>query len=488
MKGKVLFIIHDNYQEDNVFPIGPGYLAAVLRQAGADVSVYCMDIFHYTNEELAQYLSEHEFDLIGIGFMAPRFNRTVVGVCKVVNENKKNAWLVLGGNGPTPIAEYCIEQTNADVTVLGEGEETIVELLECKLNSPESISEVQGIVYWVGKQVVQNQRRKPPKLDTLPLPAWDLFPMDKYTTCLKVPRMKEADIVFPMITTRGCISKCSFCYRMESGIRIRKPEHIIEEMKDLHKKYGVTYFIFFDELSVISKKQILKFSSMIKENFEDIRFYMNCRVDVFDDEIACAMKEAGCALINIGFESTDQNVLDLLGKRVTVEQNINAAELALKYDMAIGLNVIWGLPGDNERTLRENTEFIKRYNRYDQIRTMRPVSPYPGSPLYYLAIQKGLLKGPADFFAKFKNADLYMVNFMGIPEKDIYEMLFDVNKDLILDHYRHTSNDMEEADRLIQQFYNLYFKGNVSLAGPRHDDKLPFNSKRDKKMQGTLHG
>jgi len=83
-----------------------------------------------------------------------------------------------------------------------------------------------------------------------------------------------------------------------------------------------------------------------------------------------------------------------------------------------------------------------------------------------------LLQGPEDFFAKFKNADLYMINFLNIPEKDIYQMLFEVNRDLTLDHYHHTNGDMEDANRLIEKFSNLYFKGELNFDGPRHYLKL----------------
>jgi hypothetical protein len=89
VEGRVLLIIHDNYQEGNVFPLGQGYLAAILRDAGANVSVYCMDVFHYTNEQLADYLFNNEFDLIGVGFMAPRFKRTIVELSRVISVHKK---------------------------------------------------------------------------------------------------------------------------------------------------------------------------------------------------------------------------------------------------------------------------------------------------------------------------------------------------------------------------------------------------------------
>jgi radical SAM superfamily enzyme YgiQ (UPF0313 family) len=467
-KGRVLFIIHDNYQDDNVFPLGVGYLAAVLRKYGANVSIYCQDVFHYTNDELAEYLKNHEFDLIGLGFMAARFKMTVKGLCEVINNHKKNAWLVLGGHGPTPIPEYILETTQADVVAMGEAEETIVELLHCKLNHPDKISDVKGVAYRIGKKIVVNERRKPvTKLSSLPFPEWELFPMEHYTTCLKFPGMNEGDKAFPIISVRGCINRCSFCYRLEKGIRNRDLHDIIEEIKILNNSYGINYFYFVDELSIPSKKRIFEFARLLEKNKLKIMYRMTCRVDIFDEEIAKCLKDSGCMLLNIGFESTDQNVLDMMKKNVTVEQNIRAAEIANKYGIGLYLSLIWGLPGDTEKSLRNNVEFIKKYNTYDQIRTIRCVTPYPGSPLYYEAIRKGLLTGPKDFFEKFKNADLYMVNFMNIPEKDIYQMLFEVNRDLILDHYKHTNGDMEAANRLIKQFYSLYFKEDLNFRGPR---------------------
>ena len=197
---------------------------------------------------------------------------------------------------------------------------------------------------------------------------------------------------------------------------------------------------------------------------------MDCRVDLFDEDIAKALKDSGCVFLNIGFESTDQAVLNLLDKRVTVEQNIKAAEIAKRHGIGLGLNFIWGLPGDSEKSLRDNVEFIKKYNQYDYVRTIRPVTPFPGSPLYYEAVRRGILQGPDDFFKRFKNTDLYMVNFMNIPENEIYQMLFEANKDLIMDHYRHTNNDMEAANCLIDQFYNLYFNDDYAFKGARHYD------------------
>ena len=135
------------------------------------------------------------------------------------------------------------------------------------------------------------------------------------------------------------------------------------------------------------------------------------------------------------------------------------------------MNFLWGNKGDNAESLRKNVEFIKKYNTYDQIRTMKPPTPFPGCELYYEAIKSGLLSGPDDFFNKFKNSELLTVNFTDMPKDDFYKLLFEANKDLITDHFMHTTKDMASAEKLIQDFYSVYFEGKTAFSGPRHYEK-----------------
>lgn len=470
-KGKVLFIVHDIYQEDNCFPLGVSYLAAVLKKQGYKVRICCQDVFHYSNKELAKvFLKNENYDLIGIGFLAARFRETILDLCATVNEFKKNAWLVLGGHGPTSIPEYVLKKTKADIATLGEAEETIVELLRCKLENGD-LSQIKGIAFRNNDEITINERRNPIRdLDSLPFPEWSLFPMKKYT-CLEFFGMDKGDKALGILTSRGCINRCNFCYRMENAIRLRNIENVVEEMKILKKRYGVNYFSMHDELFVFPKKRVFDFYQALKENNLKIKFNCNARVDIFDKEVAICLKKSGCTFLNFGMESSDQNVLDLMHKNTTVEQNIQAAEIAREIGIGLGLNFIWGNKGDTEESLRNNVELIKKYNTYDQIRTIRPVTSYPGCELYYEAIEKGLLAGPEDFFNKFKNSDLLTVNFTDIPEEKFYKLLFKANKDLIIDYFIHTTKDMVKANRLIKDFYDLYFKSKTHFRGARHYNK-----------------
>ncbi|MBN2452646.1 MAG: B12-binding domain-containing radical SAM protein [Candidatus Omnitrophica bacterium] len=471
--GRVLLIIHDVYQEDNIFPLGPAYIASALKASGAEVTVACQDVFHYSNEELVRrYLQNGSYDLIGVGFMAARFKETVLDLCEVINQYKGGAWLVLGAHGPSSIPEYMIKTTGADIVAIGDAEETMVDLLKCKIAGGNDISNVDGIAFRSGDGVVVNKRREPSRqLDRFPFPAWEIFPMKDYADCVGLKGMEEGGKVLAVITGRGCTNRCNFCYRMESGIRLRSINNVIEEMKILYQQYGVRHFNMQDELFISSRRRLLEFRDALKSAGLKITFNCDARVDIFDEEIAHTLAECGCVFLNFGLESSDQNVLNAMGKRTTVEQNIKAVRIAKKTGVGIGLNFLWGNIGDTEASLKSNVRLIRELNTYYHLRTIRPVTPYPGCDLYYEAIRRGLLSGPEDFFERFKNSDLLTVNFTDIPEKQFYESLFNVNKELIIDHYEHTAGDMKEANHLIEQFYNLYFKGEYKFRGARHYDR-----------------
>lgn len=376
-----------------------------------------------------------------------------------------------GGHGPSSIPDYMLRQTGADVAAIGEAEETIADLVNCKV-SKGNLAAIKGIAYRDGEKVYINERRSPVKdLNSIPFPAWELFPMEKYTTCSIYPGQEESERSLSMITTRGCTSRCSFCYRMERGIRWRSMDNVIEEMKTLISKYGVSYFLIADELTFFNKKRVFEFEEAVKKNGLKIKYYCDVRANFIDKEIAESLKRSGCQLVNIGFESMDQKVLDRMEKGTTVEDNIRSAELCNETGLMMGLNVMWGNPFDTGDSLWKLVDFLKKYNTYGQIRTIRPVTPYPGCPLYHDAIEMGLLKSPEDFFDKCKNSDLITVNYTDMSTEECHRLLFAANTDLVLDHFLKTKGDMKEAKKLIDAFYGLYFAKEYKFRGARHYDR-----------------
>jgi len=458
MSSDVLFLISDNYQEDNQFPLNIGYLAAVLEKNGYSIEIYCMDVYHYTNEDLVKKLQENEYKIIGLSFLAARFKETIIDLCETINKYKKNAWLILGGHCSSAIPDYILKKTKCDIVVVGEGEEVILDVMRNKKNNILK----EHIIY---ATPIKN-------LNSLPYPAWHLFPMDIYTTNIVFPGMNKGDKSFQMITSRGCNNNCDFCYKMIKGIRLRKLEDVINELRILRDRYGINTIRFQDESFLISKKRIRRFAELLKKSNLKIKFTANARVDIIDEDIALLLKEIGCILLNIGFESSSQEVLNHMKKNSTIEQNEEVLKICKKIDLGYGPNFIWGYPEDTKETLINNAKLTKKYNTYMQLRTIRPVTPYPGCKLYYEAISKGLIKDAEDFFDKFKNSDLITVNFTRYSDDECYKMLYDINTELVKDYYKHADlplhNKLFDSASMIQKLYKLYFEKDVRFRGTRH--------------------
>lgn len=482
-KGKALFIIHDVYQDDNRFPFGPAYLAAVLRNNGYEAQIYSQDVFHYSNEELADFLDENNFDLIGLGFLAARYAETVRPLAKVINEHKKKAKFVVGGHGVTPIPDYILVDTNADFAVLGEGEEAIVLLMDAIING-KSLDAIRGIAYRTGGQIRVNLRAEPVKnLDSLPFPAWDLFPMEEYATCYKFPGSSPGERHLSVLSSRGCVNRCSFCYRMEEGIRMRSIENLFKELKFINSEYGVTYFIFDDEMFVPNIARMRELVSIIKRLGVPIKYSCSARVELGKNkEILKMLKESGCQLLNYGLESLDQNVLNLMAKHTKVEDNIVAVQNTIEAGIHPGLNFIWGNPGDTLESLDKIVNFLIKYDTLGQFRTVRPPTPYPGCPLYYKAINEGKLAGPEDFFEKFNNSDRLTVNYTDLADNEVHNAFFKANSILIKNHFdkrvKLFNENKEECDLKAKQttesFKNVYFPltlEDLKFRGARHYSK-----------------
>ena len=470
-QARILFIIHDVYQDVNVFPLGIAYLSSSLEKKGHKVDIYCQDLYHYPNEDLAEYLYNNDYDIIGVGFLAARFNETIIDLCNVINRYKKKAWLVLGGHGPSPIPEFVLRKTNADVVAMGESEETIVEVVKEKINNTCCLSSIKGIAYRDKEKVSINERRTSvPDVNAISLPAWNLFPIEDYKKNVKIMGQKKDEYSLVALSSRGCINKCNFCYRMENGIRIRTIDNFVQELKYLKDEYQINNFIFDDEMFILNKKRLIAFEKALNKYDLQIRFFCSARVDIIDKEVVNILKRCGCSTISIGLESLDNNVLRMMNKNTTCEDNIRAGEIILEAgDIYVSLNFLWGNIGDTEKSLNKIVSFIKKYSTYQEIRTIRPPTPYPGSELYYYAIKQGKLKGPGDFFNKFINSDLYMINFTDIPIRTFYDLLFSANKELLIDYYTHTGGDMDLCNNLIKDFKDLYDGKNVKFRGSRKD-------------------
>ena len=482
---RILFVVYDNGSYDHNFPMGLGAIGAILKRDGHEISVWNQDMNHWPDEYLKEYLDKNKFDLVVVSLIAGYYQyQKMLGLSKAINSSKQRPTYVVGGYGPTPEPEYWLKKLECDIIGLGEGEITMSELVKT-LDNHEPLEQVPGIA-WIDASGKLKETPRPPQvedLDSLPWYPYELFPMEYYRL-LQAPRASATDFVMPMMSARGCTFKCTFCYRMDPGYRKRSPEALLDEVEYLHKDYGITRITFQDDLLMSSVEHTISVCREFEKRKLPVTWDCNGRLNYCSKELLQYMAKVGCVYINYGIESMDQKVLNTMKKGLSPKTITQGIEWTLDVGISPGLNFIFGYPDDNMKTIQKSVDFLLKYDDFSEKRTIRPVTPYPGSPIYYDAINKGLLDkdNPAkDFYEnKHLNSDLICTNFTKLTDDEFYECLQSANKQLMENYF-----DNQKENTLAQIDY-LYTTQDTSFRGFRgmHDDGTADKAKeKDNNLQ-----
>lgn len=455
--------MYDNQSAKNHMPLGPCYVASYVKSEGySDITYYNQDVYHYPEEHLTQYLCDNKFDIAAVGFAAGYFQfKKVKIICEAIDMAKNRPFIVLGGHGPTPEPAFFIDQMKADAVVMGEGEIPFLNLVRA-LDRQTSLKNVKGIAYRQDSSVVVNERAEPIKdLDTIPFPYYEILPIEFYVKTEFYGKLPTDRMIY-MVSSRGCNYRCNFCFRLEKGIRFRSAENIVEEIKKYKKDYHVNFIGFMDELFMFSKKRVFELTEAFLKAELNIKYFCTGRVNIATAEILEMMKRSGCVFIDFGVEQFDNSALTAMNKRQTEEDIVRTIETAHQVGIPVLINMIFGNLGDTRESLKKTLALFKKYNDFGDLRTIRPVTPYPGSPLYYHAIKEGLIKGPEDFYQKHRNLELLTANFTDIPDDEFYQLLMEANEEIITDYYMHMK------DKAINAFRKVYYENDFDFRGTRH--------------------
>ena len=459
---KILLVVYDNGSYIHWFPQGLAYIAAVLDREGYEIEVYNQDFHHYPDEHLTEYLNKNHFDVVCVSIIAGYYQyRKLLTISTAINSSKNRPLYIIGGHGPSPEPDYFLRKTNADIAVIGEGEDTVVELIQAIANK-SALSKVHGIAYMDGDKTIVTPRRKLiVDIDTIPFPAYNRFPIEYYRL-IRMPHCSNQDFVMPILSGRGCTFTCNFCYRLDEGFRGRSKESIIEEISFLKKEYGISYMAFSDELLMSSKARTVELCEAFIKADLGIKWDCNGRLNYAVPEVLDIMKRAGCVFINYGIEAMDDQILKNMKKGLRTDQVIKGIKATLSAGISPGYNVIFGNIGESKNTLNKGVEFLLEYDDGSQMRTIRPVTPYPGSPLYYHAIEQGLLKDCADFYEnKHTNSDLLAINFTDMTDDEFHKALCDANSRLIKNYFAN------KCDQVLAQAEKLYLESDPEFRGFR---------------------
>ncbi len=431
------------------FPLGLAYIATVLRKVGFKITVLDINAHRYSKEEVVAAIQKIDFDIVGIGGMVTVY-KYVKWLVPELKAAKPNAKVILGGSLASSIPDFVIEKIKQlDAIVLGEGEITAVELFNA-LKSNKKPEGILGVWYRDEKKICKNEPRPLIKnIDEVPFPSYDLFPVEVYSkyAAHESGFRKRMN----MISTRGCPFGCRFCYHLfgRSMYRTRSPENIIEEIKMLYKDYEIKNISFADDNLTANRPRLIKFCELLANEKLDLTWSCLGRADSIDEEILNLMKAAGCNYIGFGIESGSQKILNNMNKAIKLDTVKKAVELTRKAGIAANGTFIFGYPGEDDSTIRETINFCKEL---DMSPDFFIITPYPGTPIYYEAIEKGLIKDVEKFVEMLGDATCITINFTNYPDD-----VFMKKKEEMLRELRHGFLKKAYARYKNVGFQNFFF-------------------------------
>ena len=390
-------------------PLGLAYLASIARDLGCDVKIVDSLAEDLTFEDVKGKISKFYPDLVGVTATTSMIYEAY-DVAALVKEVNPDAMVVIGGPHATFMAsEILRECKHIDVVVRGEGELTFRELLMKLMKADRDLRGILGITYRVDDKVRENPPRPLIRnLDDVPLPAYDLLPMDKY----RVGKLKFGAI----ITSRGCPYTCVFCsssLQFGKKWRAHGVERVLEELRILRYEYGRREIEFLDDTFTLNKKRAIAIAEKMVEEGLDISWSASSRVNTFSREVGSAMKKAGAHTVYFGIESGSEQTLKFIDKRITREQAMDATRAAKKCGLRALGSFIIGFPYETEEDIRATIKFSNRVGV--DLAQFTIATPYPGTKLWDIAVKENLLL--TKNWRKFTTVDVVMKNLYLTPEK-----------------------------------------------------------------------
>jgi radical SAM superfamily enzyme YgiQ (UPF0313 family) len=365
-------------------PLGLAYLAAAVRDAGHSVRILDCEPLQYTASDVVRFMKKQKsLDVVGISFMTPMY-LNAVDLIRKIRKTFPDIKIVVGGAHVTIMpAETMKETSEIDFAVVGEGEISFPALLDA-VDKKKDLAGVKGVAYRKdGKVIFTAPQDFVKDIDTLPLPARELLPMEKYCPAPTYYKKLPAYII---LTSRGCPYRCTYCSKISGRLyRHHSLKRVMEEIDILRTEYGAREIVIRDDTFTVDKNFVREVCNELIRRKLNKKISWTCMTRVLK-----LMKKAGCWGIHFGVESGVQRLLDLIQKDITVEQ----VRKVFKWTREVGIETkaffMLGLPTETREDSMQTIEFARELDP-DWVQFTITV-PYPGTKLYDIAKTSGDLK------------------------------------------------------------------------------------------------
>jgi anaerobic magnesium-protoporphyrin IX monomethyl ester cyclase len=374
-------------------PLALAALAAWIRIEGYNVNIIDCDI-NARDLNLFKSLLEKEYFLETpnlIGFTCCTTTSTIAyEYAKIAKSIFRNSKIVFGGPHASFATKEVLSKDYIDFAVIGEGEITLSELLKGK-----NVELIDGLAYkTVNREIVfTKERKRIQSIDSIPIPAYDLLAIEKYSPPLGSFKRKPSFII---TTSRGCPGKCSFCTKTLGTLHLQKSaEKIFDELYLLNKKYGIVDIVFHDDTFTADQSNIEKLCRILIQKKLDISWHCFSRIDYIDENLIKLMKKAGCHQIMFGIESFDKKILKSYNKNIDTSAVKQIVNILKKHNITSRLAFIVGGPDDTENSLENTISILKEIN--PDLIVVNMATPFPGTDLYKHVKEKQILVNNLDW-------------------------------------------------------------------------------------------
>lgn len=394
----------------SVPPIGLAYIAAAALEAGHSVQVIDAigsaahqygrvkgkpNSLHYgmSFEQILEGI-DPESRVIGISILFSREWLLCRDLVEAIRERFPSSLIVVGGEHVTACAEYVLHACEAiDVAVVGEGEATFADLLRCVAEG-RSLREVNGVVFREnGRAIRTAARARIRDVDSIPEPAWHLFPLEEYIEnnfSIGIDLGRSS----PLLASRGCPFQCTFCSNptmWTPAWTARSPRLVVDEMKKQIERYRVTNFDFYDLTAIVKKSWIIEFCRLVVDERLNVTWQLpsGTRSEALDEETLGWLYRAGCRSVIYAPESGSAPELARIKKKVIIPRMLASMKAANAQGIRMKANIIFGMPGSGWGDVFRTYIFLVRmaWAGVHHVGCFS-FSPYPGSEMF-----RGLLEG-----------------------------------------------------------------------------------------------
>ncbi len=370
-------------------PIGLSYVAGyLLKNSSHEVKILDTLAERLDYNQIEIRIKEFQPEIVGLTAFTPTFY-DVLQISKIVKKNIPACYVCLGGSHVTAYPNETMTHRELDFLVHGEGEIIFVNLLDA-LEKGNDISAIEGISFRKEGSVIHNMKKGYiDDINSLPSPAFDLLPLDKYKSAIGT-----GNTVGTIASSRGCPYECTYCNRPYRTYRSYTNERILSEMDYFYKR-GIREFVFFDDMFNLTPKRVMEISDAIITKYPDIIWSFRGRVDQVTEEMVLKAKKAGCRQILFGVEAAKDEDLKVIKKRIKTTQVVNSIAICKKFGLETSTNWIIGLPTHKSRedVLHLLGFAIKTRTDYAQFNIL---IPYAGTEMFAEGVKKKIL--PPDFW------------------------------------------------------------------------------------------